>query len=249
MLRKAVTGGWAAFLVLALMAGPAHAADGTGHGTTDGPAGPELHAHGPHAVAGGPRGEGHPARVHGDDDGAGAPVTPPAADPVAPEATDPAAPADQPAEHPETPRSDIGTALGPVGLVTAAGGAADAVALRGARMRPLLSFDAPSPFAPRALAGGLRGAPGARTVQVAIRRGGPRHGCGWWTARSARFTAARRSGCAAPRWLPASLRRSSSSSSGWRWRATLGGSLTPGSFRVLVRVLDSAGRPITVDQV
>jgi len=130
--------------------------------------------------------------------------------------------------------------------VTAAGDGASSTALTGVRRRPLLSFDAPSPFGPRALAGGLRGAPGARTVQVAIRRGGPRHGCGWWTARSARFTATRRSGCSAPRWMPASLRRSAG---GWRWRAALGGALRPGTFRVLVRVLDSGGRPIAFDQV
>jgi hypothetical protein len=95
------------------------------------------------------------------------------------------------------------------------------------------------------VAGDLRGAPEARFVQVAIRRGGPRHGCGWWTARSARFTTARRSRCSAPRWMPASLRRSGG---GWRWRAALGGSLTPGSYRLLVRVLDSGGRAITFDQ-
>jgi hypothetical protein len=176
------------------------------------------------------------------------PVTPPATDPVTPEATDPAAPVDPaaaPTEDPETPRSDIGTALGPIGLVTAAGGATGSVALGGGSARPLLSFDAPTPFAPRAVAGGLRGAPEARSVQVAIRRGGPRHGCGWWTARSARFTTARRSLCSAPRWMPASLRRSGGA---WRWRAALGGSLAPGSYHVLVRVLDADGRSIAFDQ-
>ena len=243
-----VTGGWAAFLVVALMAGSAQAADGSGHGAGNGSAGPRPHAHGPHAVAGGPRGEGHPAHVQGDDDGAAAPDAPGAADPVTPPVTDPAAPADPAAattEDPEAPRSDIGTALGPIGLVTAAGGATGSVALGGGGGRPLLSFDAPTPFAPRAVAGGLRGAPGARSVQVAIRRGGPRHGCGWWTARSARFTAARRSLCAAPRWMPASLRRSAG---GWRWRAALGASLTPGSYHLLVRVLDAGGRAIAFDQ-
>jgi len=199
-------------------------------------------------VAGGPRGEGHPARVEGDDGAGGPPDAPAAADPVAPVATDPAASVDPPAattQEPETPRSDVGTALGPIGLVTAAGGAGGSVAIGGTRQRPLLSFDAPSPFAPRALTGELRGAPAARSVQVAIRRGGPRHGCGWWTARSARFTAPRRNGCSAPRWMPASLQRGSGAR---RWRAALGGSLAPGSYRFLVRVLDAAGRPIAVDQ-
>jgi len=229
------------------MAVPAQAADGSGHGAKDGPAGLHPHAHGPNAVAGGPRGEGHPARVHGDDDGTATPDAP-AADPVTPAATDPAAPAGPVAatsEDPEAPRSDIGTALGPIGLVTAAGGATGSVALGGGSARALLSFDAPTPFAPRAVAGGLRGAPGARSVQVAIRRGGPRHGCGWWTARWARFTTARRSLCSAPRWMPASLRRSAG---GWRWRAVLGGPLTPGSYHLLVRVLDADGRAIAFDQ-
>ena len=226
------------------MAVPAQAADGSGHGAKDGPAGPQPHAHGPNAVAGGPRGEGHPARVHGDDDGTATPDAPAAA-PVTPEADEPGGARRSATGDPETPRSDIGTALGPIGLVTAAGGATGSVALGGGRTRPLLSFDAPTPFAPRAVAGGLRGAPGARSVQVAIRRGGPRHGCGWWTARSARFTAARRSLCSAPRWMPASLRRSAG---GWRWRAVLGGSLAPGSYQLLVRVLDSDGRAIAFDQ-
>ena len=242
-----VTGGWAAFLVLALMAVPAQAADGFGHGVTNDSAGPYLHAHGPHAVAGGPRGEGHPARVQGEDGAGGTPTLPAAAEPVAPVATDPAATTDEPAEDPETPRGDIGTALGPIGLVTAAGGAGGSVTLAGGREHPVLSFDAPTPFAPHALTGDLSGAPAARSVQVAIRRGGPRHGCGWWTARSARFTAARRGGCSAPRWMPASLHRGSTAG-GWRWRAALGGSLKPGSYRFLVRVLDAGGRPIAVDQ-
>jgi len=231
--------------VLALMAVPAQAADGSGHGAKDGPAGSHPHTHGPNAVAGGPRGEGHPARVHDDD--AATPDAPVAADPVTPEVTGPvtpAAPAAATTEN-ETPRSDIGTALGPIGLVTAAGGATGSVALGGGSARPLLSFDAPTPFAPRAVAGGLRGAPDAHTVQIAIRRGGPRHGCGWWTARTARFTAARRSLCSAPRWMPASLRRSAG---GWRWRASLGASLTPGSYHLLVRVLDAGGHAIAFDQ-
>jgi hypothetical protein len=160
------------------------------------------------------------------------PATPPAADQQAPAATEPAA-----------PRSDIGAALGPISGVQGAASATSAAATRtGNDDAPLLSFDAPSAFAPRSLAGRLSGAPGVLTVQVAIRRGGPQHGCGWWAARSARFTAARRSGCATPRWMPASLRRVAG---GWRWRAALGATLAPGSYRFLVRVLDAAGRPVS----
>jgi len=45
--------------------------------------------------------------------------------------------------------------------------------------------------------------------------------------------------------MPASLRRSGGE---WRWRVALGGPLTPGSYRLLVRVLDVNGRAIPFDQ-
>ncbi len=149
MLRKVVTGGWAAFLVLALMAGPAQAADGSGHGAKDGPGGPHPHAHGPNAVAGDPRGEGHPARVHGTADARDARRT---------RRPEPGRRRARPARRdhggPEAPRSDIGTALGPIGLVTAAGGAT------GSPSR--------SPAAERAPAAQLRRTDAVRTT----RRGG-----------------------------------------------------------------------------
>ncbi len=244
-LRKVALGGWAVVALLALPVTPTALAH-------------VHHTGGSQAHAGGPRGEGHPARLtHGQSDGReadgvrGDPAaqdgqTPPPAPAPSTDPPEPAPPAPEPAAAPQI---EIGTALGPVGGVTGAASATgEAAAQRdsGARRVARLSFDAPSPFAPRSLAGGLHAAPGAKLVQVAIRRGGQRHGCAWWTPHTARFTAARRSRCSAPHWMTAALRRTAA---GWRWRATLGGALAAGNYRFLVRVLDADGHPLAFRQV
>lgn len=228
-LRTAALGGWA---VLALAAmppamGTAQAAGGHGHGhgATDGPGRPGAHP--VHGQAG-TWGE-TPAGGDRREDGDGPAVSAPAADPP-------------------SPSLDIGTALGPIrGETAPAAALATGAGVTGPAGRvPLLSFDAPSPFAPRSIAGRVHHFDGPLTVQVAVRRGSPARGCGWWNARAARFSGARRGGCAARRWITASVRRTAA---GWRWRASLGGALPDGSFRFFVRVLDAGGRPVAVRRV
>lgn len=235
-LRTAALGGWAVLALAVLPAAPgsALAAGGQGHGATDGPARPHGHVHVPHADGGGPRGEGH--HVRGEDEQR--------------EGTE--SPAPSPAPPTTAPRIEIADALGPITGVRVPGEATDAAAGVGRASNveprtPLLSFDAPSPFAPRSLAGDLRDAPGAAAVHVSIRRGDPRHGCGWWTARRARFSSARRESCPRPRWIAATLRRIDDGRR-LRWRVALGGSLPNGSYRFVVRVLDARGLPLAFRQ-
>ena len=206
------------------------------------------------------RGDGlHGAGGRHEDDGEhsghhhGAPSRPADPAPAARPAAGPA-PAAQPAGGAEpaadAPRIEIGTALGPVaggsGGVSARAAVSAGRAAAAASRRPLLSVDAPSPFAPRRIAGELRDAPGAVAVQVAIRRGTPARGCSWWSARAARFTATRRSDCQATRWITG---RVLAGPHGGRWRVDLGGPLPGGSYRYLVRVVDAAGRPVAFDRV
>ncbi len=244
-LRKVAFGGWVVVALLAVPVTPtALAADGTGDGATDGLSRSyEHHAHGPHAYAGDPRGEGHPARGdwghwtgggHRGDAQPTAPVVTPASDPAAAAPTTPAnyppAATPVPEKDPVAPRIEIGTALGPVsGVQGPASATSAASAAQSGRTTaiPLLSFDAPSAFAPRSLAGRLRGAADARTVQVAIRRGGRRPRLRLVDGSRRTLHAARRAGCAAPRWMPTTLRRVAG---GWRWRASLGATLAPGQL-------------------
>lgn len=219
--------GGSAVLALAAMpaSGTALAAGAHGHG----------HGHG-HAATDGPgRSHGHQDAVQEGsrgDEPAPAPVSVP---------VPPAPPADGAPE----PRQDIGSALGPIsGTGSPAPTSAperSSSGMTGARVLPLVSFDAPSPFAPRSFAGRLRDAPAGAVVQIAIRRGTVTRGCGWWNPRSARFGPTRRAACDAERWITASLRPATG---GRRWRAALGGALPAGSYRYVVRVLDPSGRPL-----
>ena len=253
-------GGWAALAMLVLPAvpGTAWASDGGRHGTTDGPGRPHLQSgagareglrgddserDGDRREDDGERHEHRPQPGPGDSPVLVPVADPPAALPVVPGLQAPAADA-------EPPRLEIGTALGPISSSSgeqparASSGAAEA--LSGNRRLPLLSFDAPSPFAPRSLAGALRDAPATATLQVAIRRGAPGRGCGWWVTRGARFTAPRRDGCRTARWITARL---TPSAGGWRWRASLGGTLPAGNYRYSVRVLDGRGRPVAFQRI
>lgn len=229
-LRKAALGGWAVIVLAAGTAAPsaAWATDGHGHGhahgAMDGPGVPLERDEAPQA---GSRGD-EPA---GDDDrrgdGTGVSVAAPVVEPAA------------------EPQQDIGDALGPISgtgpVAPTRAPEAGSSALTGARRVPVLSVDAPTPFGPTSLAGRLRDAPDGVVVQVAIRRGSPARGCSWWNARSGRFGAARRTGCATARWITASARRTAG---GLRWRAVLGGPLPAGTHRYAVRVLDAGGLPI-----
>lgn len=239
-LRKAALGGWAVLALTALPAatGTALAADGhghgRGHGATDGPARPHQH---PGAGQEGSRGDEPDGGGDRGSDGAWTPVAAPVAEPV---------PAPQPEPVPAAePRIDIGTALGPIsgtGAPAATTRAPEAgVSHLGARRVPVLSLDAPSAFAPRSLAGRLRDAPQGTLVQVAIRRGSAARGCGWWNARTGRFGAPRRGGCADVRWITAVARPAAG---GLRWRAALRGTLPAGTHRYIVRVLGADGRPV-----
>ncbi len=139
---------------------------------------------------------------------------------------------------------DIGTALGPIsgtGAAAATRAPEAGVSHIDARRVPVLSLDAPSPFGPRSLAGRLRDAPQGTVVQVAIRRGSDTRGCGWWNARTGRFGATRRGGCATARWITAVTRPAAD---GLRWRAMLGGTLPTGTHRYSVRVRGADGRPV-----
>lgn len=122
-----------------------------------------------------------------------------------------------------------------------AGGWTDEVIRGDTSTLPALSLDAPNPFTLRVIAGWLRRAPGTPRVQVALRRGGSRAGCSWWTVRRTRFTTASRASCGRPRFIAATVRRTAS---GWRWRVALGRPLPAGTYSFVVRVLDSAGRPV-----
>jgi glucose/arabinose dehydrogenase/PKD repeat protein len=88
--------------------------------------------------------------------------------------------------------------------------------------------------------GRLRGsaldAGGVRLVQVALRRR-TEAGCRWWIPRLERMGVGPRS-CARPRWLAAEL---TTTNAGARWLAKLGGSLPPGTYRVILRAIDNAG--------
>lgn len=111
---------------------------------------------------------------------------------------------------------------------------------------PVVSFDAPSPFAPRSLAGRLRGAPRGVSLQVAVRRVAGGRGCGWWVPRAARFTLARRSACRSARWITA---RTTPTAGGLRWRVSFGRALPPGSYRFSVRLLGPDGRPLAFRRI
>ncbi len=110
---------------------------------------------------------------------------------------------------------------------------------------PVVSFDAPQPFAPRSLSGWLRGAPRGMRVEIALRRGGGRSGCGWWVARNSRFNATSRPSCGKPRWQRAVMRRTPA---GWRWKVSLGGVLPTGRYSFVVRVLDGQGHPVDIER-
>lgn len=137
----------------------------------------------------------------------------------------------------EAPRLAAASATGGGTLRT--GGSAVSVA-------PLVSLDAPSPFAPRSLAGNLRGASRGVVVQVAVRRVTEGRGCGWWSPRAARFTLARRAACRSARWITA---RTTRIAGGLRWRASFGRALPPGSFSFSIRLLGPDGRPLAFRRV
>jgi hypothetical protein len=141
------------------------------------------------------------------------------------------------ATAPEVPRLAAASATG--GGTVRTGGAAASAA-------PLVSLDAPSPFAPRSLAGNLRGAPRGVVLQVAVRRVTEGRGCGWWSPRAARFTLARRSACRSARWITA---RTAQTAGGLRWRASFGRALPPGSFSFSIRLLSPGGRPLAFRRV
>lgn len=232
-------GGWAVLTLAAMPATGTALAAGThghghghGYGATDGPG--RLHGHQDEGSRGDEPGGGGDRR--GDDASAPVPATVAAPAP---------APAPTPSDGVQQPRQDIGTALGPISgtepPAPTRAPEAGSSGTTGARILPLLSFDQPSPFAPRSVAGRLRDAPAAVVVQVAIRRGTASRGCGWWNPRSGRFSAPRRAACGAERWITASLRPGTGAR---RWRAALGGTLPDGSYRYVVRVLDAGGRPL-----
>ena len=238
-LRTVALGGWAALALAAvpMLPGTALASGngGQGLGATEGPARPhQVPADGQT----GSRGDEPEDRDRGDD-GAWTPaVTPVTAPQEEPAPT--AAPETGPAPE---PRSDIGTALGPVAGTGAAArtSAPEAGVSATVRRVPVLSIDGPAPFGPTSLAGRLRDAPRGAVVQVAIRRGSTGRGCGWWSARTGRFSATRRGGCAAARWITATTK---TGADGLRWRAALGGTLPAGTHRYVVRVLGADGAPL-----
>lgn len=129
--------------------------------------------------------------------------------------------------------------------VEAGAGMGGGEALRGdASALPALSLDAPDPFTLKSLSGWLRraGSSTAPLVQLALRRGGAASGCAWWNARNGRFTASSRSACHHPRFISASMRRTSG---GWRWRVALGRSLPAGSYAFVAQVLGDDGTPLS----
>lgn len=118
-------------------------------------------------------------------------------------------------------------------------------ALRISSPLPVLIIDAPARGALTRISGRLRATRVAMRVEIALRRGGSRQGCSWWTPRHARFSAASRAACGRPQWIRTTLRRSAG---GWRWQARMGGRVPRGAHSLLVRVLDRHGRPVDVER-
>ena len=78
---------------------------------------------------------------------------------------------------------------------------------------------------------------GVDSVRVALRRTVRGGGCSWWLRGRRRMSAGGRP-CDKPRWMDAQL---STANGGVRWLLTLGRSLPPGNYRVLVRAIDGEG--------
>jgi hypothetical protein len=74
-------------------------------------------------------------------------------------------------------------------------------------------------------------------LRVALRASARRGGCRWWSARSGRL--ARRTRCAKPRWMKATLRQIKAGD--WAWSVKLGARLPRGRYTVLVRAEDGFG--------
>jgi glucose/arabinose dehydrogenase len=84
----------------------------------------------------------------------------------------------------------------------------------------------------RVLAGRVEDPDGIETVDVAVGR--RRQGrCRWWSKKDVRL-ASKPKRCRRPRWIHAQV-------VGKRWLVKLGGSLPPGHFRIVIRVVDELG--------
>lgn len=219
-------------------------AEGPGHGATtkSGHGGGHGHAHGDEAP-----GSGHDAHCHEG------------AVPDVPEASPPTLDVEPRGENPAPPQQGA-SSVGPLAAVEQASGASSlpahsgvtppariaiADALRLSSPLPILSMDKRAGGRLAAVSGRLRTSRSALRVEIALRRGGPRRGCSWWSAHRGQFTPASRAACGNPRWIRATMRRGQRA---MRWHAPLGRSAPRGSFALLVRVLDRHDRPVDVER-